>query len=67
MSEHRFHVGQLVRLTQRFPNPAGTAVYEVVRLMPATENGEPHYRVKGPSGPERAASESQLSSVSSSG
>ena len=63
MAEHRFHVGQLVRMLHRYPDPAGSAVYEVVRLMPATANGEFHYRVKAPSGQERAASESQLSVV----
>lgn len=63
MSQHRFRVGQQVRLAARYPDPAGTAVYEVVRLMPETGNGEFHYRVRGPNGQERAASESQLSAI----
>lgn len=63
MAEHRFGVGQMVRMAHRYPDPAGTAVYEVVRLMPATADGEFHYRVRASSGQERAASESQLSSV----
>ena len=60
MAKHRFEVGQQVRMTHRYPDPAGSAIYEVVRLMPETPNGEFHYRVKAPSGQERAASESQL-------
>lgn len=63
MASHLYRVGQHVRVTHRYPDPAGSAVYEVVRLMPETANGELHYRVKNPSGQERAASESQLSSV----
>lgn len=62
MAEHRYRLGQFVRMAHRYPDPAGSAVYEVVRLMPATPNGEFHYRVKAVSGQERAASESQLSS-----
>lgn len=61
MSQHRFIVGQTVRMAHRYPDPAGSALYEVVRLMPATPNGEFHYRVRASSGQERAASESQLS------
>ncbi|WP_375460837.1 hypothetical protein [uncultured Enterovirga sp.] len=63
MAEHRFRVGQHVRMTHRYPDPAGSAVYEVVRLMPETPNGEFHYRVRNPAGQERAASESQLSAL----
>lgn len=63
MAEHRFRVGQHVRMMHRYPDPAGSAVYEVVRLMPETANGELHYRVKNPAGQERAAGESQLSSL----
>ena len=33
MSEHRFCVGQNVRLTVRFPPPP-TSSYEIVKLMP---------------------------------
>ena len=63
MANHRFSVGQQVRMMARYPDPAGSAIYEIVRLMPETANGEPHYRVKNPDGQERAASESQLSVV----
>ena len=60
MTQHRFQVGQQVRMMARYPDPAGSAVYEIVRLMPATANGELHYRVRNPTGQERAASEGQL-------
>ena len=63
MSQHRFRLGQQVRMMARYPDPAGSAVYEVVRLMPETANGEFHYRVRAPNGQERAASESQLSAL----
>lgn len=60
MAQHRFHLGQQVRMMARYPDPAGSALYEIVRLMPETPNGEFHYRVRNPTGQERAASESQL-------
>lgn len=63
MAEHRFRMGEQVRMAARYPDPAGNAVYEIVRLMPATPNGEFQYRVKNPAGQERAAHESQLSSL----
>ena len=63
MVQHRFVVGQPVRMMARYPDPAGSAVYHIVRLMPETPNGEFHYRVKNEAGQERAASESQLSAV----
>lgn len=63
MAQHRFQIGQQVRMMARYPDPAGTSVFEIVRLMPETANGEFHYRVKAPSGQERAAAESQLSEL----
>lgn len=60
MAEHRYRIGEHVRVLHRYPDPASAAVYEVVRLMPET-NGEACYRVKANGGQERAASESQLS------
>jgi len=63
MAEHRFQVGQQVRMAARYPDPAGNAVYEIVRLMPVGPGGECQYRVKNPAGQERAAAESQLSSL----
>lgn len=63
MAEHRFRKGQQVRMAARYPDPAGNAVYEIARLMPAAPSGEFQYRVKNAAGQERAAAESQLSSV----
>lgn len=63
MAGHRFTVGEQVRMAARYPDPAGNTVYEIVRLMPETPNGERHYRVKNPTGQERAAAESQLSAL----
>ena len=63
MADHRFHVGENVRMAARYPDPAGNAVYEVVRLMPEAPNGEYQYRVKNPAGQERAALESQLTAL----
>jgi hypothetical protein len=44
MSEHRFCVGQSVRLTVRFPRPA-PGVYEIVKMMPL-DGGCFEYRIK---------------------
>jgi hypothetical protein len=63
MAEHRFRVGEQVRMAARYPDPASNTLYEIVRLMPETPNGEFHYRVRNPGGQERAAAESQLSAA----
>jgi hypothetical protein len=60
MAEHRFHVGEIVRMTHRFADQSGAGTFEVIRLLPTTANGEFHYRVKAVSGQERAVSESQM-------
>ena len=57
---HRYNLGQLVRVRNRFPDRSGDGPYEVVRLMPATPNGDLHYRVKSSTGQERAVSEAEL-------
>lgn len=59
---HKFKIRQMVRLKQAGYSDARTSpgsVYEVVRLMPADETGEPSYRIK--SGvTERAVRESEI-------
>jgi hypothetical protein len=59
---HKFKIRQMVRLKQTAYSDARTSpgsVYEVVRLMPADETGEPAYRIK--SGvTERAVRESEI-------
>lgn len=63
MNAHRFDIGQLVRVKTRFLDRSGEGVYEVVRKLPATPNGDFHYRIKGPSGQERAVAETELTSA----
>jgi len=62
---HKFEVRQIVRLKHPGFSDARTSaagVYEVVRLMPADQTGEPSYRIK--SGPiERAVRESEIRST----
>ena len=60
MTEHRFTIGQLVRVKTRFLDRSGDGVYEVVRQLPAAPNGDFHYRIKGQNGQERAVSEADL-------
>ena len=60
---HRFELGQLVRL-QFDPTTRETGVYEIVRLLPAAEDGAPQYRIKAQQGvPERAVKEHQLRAI----
>jgi len=59
---HKFKVRQLVRLNQPGFSDARTgaaAIYEVVRLMPPDQTGEPSYRIKSGS-VERAVRESEI-------
>lgn len=66
MSVHRYKLGQFVSLASNgFGRPVAGRV-EIVRLMPASVDGELHYRVRGPDKLERAAAESQLSLSSTS-
>jgi hypothetical protein len=60
MSAHRFKVGDQVRVSRAFPDRSGSNLYEVLRLMPESPNGERHYRLRGPDKIERAVSESDL-------
>jgi hypothetical protein len=64
MAEHRFTVGQHVRVRTRFLDRSGEGVYEVVRQLPATPNGDYHYRIKGQNGQERAVAETELAPAS---
>lgn len=60
MGSHRFDVGQLVRVRTRFLDRSGDGVYEVVRQLPATPNGDFHYRIKASNGQERAVAETEI-------
>lgn len=63
MIEHRFIIGQMVKVRTRFLDRSGDGVYEVVRQLPATPNGDFHYRIKGANGQERAVAETELTSA----
>ena len=59
---HKFKVHQRVRLSRTgfSDGRAGAAdVYEIVRLMPADQTGEPAYRIRSPMG-ERAVREGEI-------
>lgn len=59
---HKYKVKQLVRLNQpgfSDSRAGGASVYEVVRLMPADQTGEPSYRIRSGS-VERAVRESEI-------
>ncbi len=62
---HKFRVRQLVRLRRvgfSDSHSNGGSTYEVVRLMPADEAGEPTYRIKAGS-TERAVREDEIAAV----
>jgi hypothetical protein len=59
---HKFKVQQRVRLTRPVfssGRSSGGGVYEIVRLLPADQTGEPAYRIKSSDG-EWAVVESEL-------
>jgi hypothetical protein len=62
---HKFKVHQVVRLRRTGfsdSRAGGGSTYEVIRLMPADETGEPAYRIKGGQ-TERAVRESEIAPV----
>ncbi|HUZ67362.1 MAG TPA: hypothetical protein VMU56_06825 [Beijerinckiaceae bacterium] len=63
---HKFQIRQRVRLSKLgFSDKRinSTEVYEVIRLLPADQTGEPAYRIKA-SGNERAVLESEITLAS---
>jgi len=64
---HKYQVHQLIRLTHAAPNSRGTStsIYEVTRLMPADETGEPSYRVRSSGFGERAVREFEIAGPAS--
>lgn len=59
---HKFKLRQSVRLTQSASTHAGSHAagsWEVVRILPEDQTGEPHYRIKA-GDVERAVRESDL-------
>jgi hypothetical protein len=61
---HKFKLRQRVRLTKSayINNTTDAGAYEVVRLMPADQTGEPSYRIKSHMN-ERAVRESEIAPV----
>jgi hypothetical protein len=62
---HKFKLRQRVRLARpRFSDGQSSAggVYEIVRLLPADQTGEPAYRIKSAGG-ERAVLESEIAAA----
>ena len=65
---HKYHLRQLVRLARfGFSDTRASAngLYEVTRLMPADETGEPSYRVKSSGFGERAVREFEIAGPAS--
>lgn len=60
MADHLFKLGQLVSVNRPFPDRTSSGLFEIVRLLPESVDGELHYRVRGPDRIERAVGESQL-------
>lgn len=59
---HKFKLRQMVRLIRAPINDsraAGSGTYEIVRLMPADQTGELHYRIRSGT-TERAVRESEI-------
>ncbi|WP_046862029.1 hypothetical protein [Microvirga massiliensis] len=62
---HKFKIRQIVRLTRTSYSDArlnSSDTYEVIRLMPADQTGEPSYRIKSEAG-ERAVRESEITAI----
>ena len=61
---HKFKLRQRVRLTRSayINNATDAGAYEVVRLMPEDQTGEPSYRIKSQMN-ERAVRESEIAPV----
>lgn len=60
MTERSIKVGDTVRLSFGFADRSGEGDYEIIRVMPARESGERHYRVRGIDGHERAIGHNQI-------
>ena len=64
MSDHRFHIGDVVEFTNRHVvMPVPSEPCEILRLL-STDSDDPQYRVKCPGeGFERVVRESQLTAL----
>jgi hypothetical protein len=60
MNAVAYKAGDLVALTNDFANQPRLGPYEVLRVMPARDNAENQYRVRGPDGRERAIDQHEI-------
>jgi hypothetical protein len=61
---HRYSVGQLVHSAAAHFADRTSGIYEVIRLMPESPNGEVGYRIKDTAtGAQRAVGESEIRAV----
>lgn len=60
MTERSIKVGDTVSLSFGFADRSGEGDYDIIRVMPARESGERHYRVRGIDGRERAIGHNQI-------
>ena len=65
MTSHRYQTGQFVLIDQLLPGRSSAGRVEIICLMPASTDGELHYRVRGSDKVERAVGESRLSFLGS--
>jgi hypothetical protein len=61
---HKFRLRELVRFAHfsRIDNRSSGEVYEIIRLMPEDQTGEPTYRIKSAAS-ERAVRESEIAAL----
>jgi len=60
MARTPFKPGDLVDLTHDFANQPRVGPFEILRMMPSRDNAEAQYRVRGPSGQERAVGDHEI-------
>lgn len=60
MANAPYKPGDLVNLTHDFANQPRIGPFEIVRMMPSRDNAEEQYRVRGPSGQERAVGDHEI-------
>jgi len=58
--EHRYHVGDRVRLAFGFYDQEPVGPYEISALLPTRADGEPQYRIRGSDDRERVIGEGQI-------
>lgn len=52
--------GDVISLSLGFRDRSGVGNYQIIRVLPAGENGQRQYRVRGSDGHERAIEEHQI-------